>query len=219
MLETVIVEPEITPTHSVIWLHGLGADGHDFEMIMPELQPHASPSIRFILPHAPTREVSLFGGMPARAWFDIFFRDGEYGYIPEDIITMAAEIEHLIDMQITGGILPQNIFLAGFSQGGAMAVYTALTSQKKLGGILGLSTFLPIAHELCEQTTHRLPILIAHGTADDVVPFSSGVALVNTFKEAGFPVTWLSYPIAHGVSPEEIQDIRNWFGDRMTAPV
>ncbi|NNM58683.1 MAG: carboxylesterase [Legionellales bacterium] len=216
MLETIIVEPQITPTHSVIWLHGLGADGHDFELIMPELQPQTSPSIRFILPHAPTRQVSLFGGMPARAWFDIFYRDGEYGYVPEDIVAMATEIEGLIDAQIASSILPQNIFLAGFSQGGAMAVYAALTSQKKLGGILGLSTFMPIINELFEKTTHRLPVLIAHGTADDVVPFSSGVALVNAFKEAGFPVTWHSYPIAHGVSPEEIQDIRVWFEKRIS---
>ncbi len=210
MLETVIVEPKNKPTHAVIWLHGLGADGHDFEPIVPELQPKSGAGIRFILPHAPVRTVTLFGGMPARAWFDLFMQNGEYGFIASEITSMAEQIQALINAQIQQAILPQNILLAGFSQGGAMAIYTALTSATMLGGVIGLSTFLPVATELATKATHRLPAFIAHGTADDVVPFPAGVNLANSLKQAGFPVAWHSYPIGHGVSPEEVGDIKMW---------
>jgi len=214
MLETVVVEPRLTPTHAVIWLHGLGADGHDFAPIVPELQPKAGSAIRFILPHAPVRVVTLFGGMPARAWFDLFVRDGEYGFMAAEVTAMAAEIEALIEQQIHAGILPANIILAGFSQGGAMALYTALTSKKTLGGVIGLSTFLPVAAELAAATHHKLPAFIAHGTADDVVPFPAGVDLARVLTQAGCPVTWRSYPTGHGVSPDEVRDIQAWLSSR-----
>lgn len=210
MLETVIVEPENKPTHAIIWLHGLGADGHDFEPIVPELQPKSGACIRFILPHAPIRNVTLFGGMPARAWFDLFVEHGTYGFIADEIIAMAKQIQGLVDAQIKEGILPKNILIAGFSQGGAMAIYTALTSPALLGGMIGLSTFLPVATELAANTAHRLPAFIAHGTVDDVVPFPAGVDLANSLKQAGFPVAWHSYPMGHGVSPEEVNDIKAW---------
>lgn len=210
MLETVIVEPKNKPTHTVIWLHGLGADGHDFEPIVPELQPKTGAGIRFILPHAPVRAVTLFGGMPARAWFDLFIQNGEYGFIASEVLGMAAQIQAIIDAQIAQEISPQNILLAGFSQGGAMAIYSALTSPTALGGVIGLSTFLPVVAELAANTSHRLPAFIAHGTADDVVPFPAGVNLANALKQAGFPVAWHSYPIGHGVSPEEVSDIKAW---------
>ncbi|MFN7096805.1 MAG: alpha/beta hydrolase [Gammaproteobacteria bacterium] len=210
MLETVIVEPKSKPTHSVIWLHGLGADGHDFEPIVPELQPKSDAAIRFIFPHAPVRTVTLFGGMPARAWFDLFIQQGEYGFIESEVTAMAGQIQTIIDTQIQQDILPQNILPAGFSQGGAMAIYTALTSKTMLGGLIGLSTFLPDVTQIVTHASHRLPTLIAHGTADDVVPFSAGVELANSLKQAGFPVTWHSYPIGHGVSPEEVNDIKAW---------
>lgn len=212
MLETLIIEPKTPATHAIIWLHGLGADAHDFEPIMPQLQPDNGTAMRFILPHAPVRAVSLFGGMPARAWFDLSANHKEKSYSVEtvEIVAMATRIEQLIDAQIAQGIPSKNIILAGFSQGGAMAVYTALCSSKALGGVIGLSTFLPMVNQLTAQTTHRFPVFIGHGITDEVIPYATGVTLATDLKQAGFSVTWKSYSIAHSVSPAEIQDILSW---------
>ncbi len=209
MLETVIIEPKNTATHSIIWLHGLGADGHDFVPIVPELQP-ASADIRFIFPHAPVRPVGLFGGSPARAWFDLFADRSGFGFNEEEVVAMSQLIDRLIRKEIEQGINASRILLAGFSQGGAMAAYTALTTTHQLGGLIGLSTFLPPAPELAARASTRFPVFIGHGTADDVVPYAGGLALSNALTVARFPVSWHSYPITHTVSQQETQDIRQW---------
>ncbi len=211
MLELVTVEPSKPATHSIIWLHGLGADGHDFEPIVPQLQL-SKLNIRFIFPHAPIRPVSLFNGIPARAWFDLYSKStsAEYGFAEAEIKATATQIEHLIAEQIALGIPVDHILLAGFSQGGAMATYTALTTPHRLGGLIGLSTFLPIADKLITIATPRIPTFLAHGTADDIVPFQLGQQLAETLKQTNFPLEWHSYPMAHNVCDQEIRDLKVW---------
>lgn len=215
MLETIIHQPDNKPLiGSVIWLHGLGADGHDFEPIIPDLQPFHDRGLRFILPHAPLRPVTLFNGMPARAWFDLFIRQGEYGLVENDIKSMGIEIQGLIDREIaTQGLSSQQIIVAGFSQGGAMAVYTALHATQALGGLIGLSTFLPdIIHTVTTPDLEPCPVFIGHGTEDDVVPLVAGLSLSHRLALQGHPMTWKTYPMAHTVNQETVQDIRLWLG-------
>ena len=211
MLEKISINPKKPIIGSVIWLHGLGADGHNFEPIIPDLQPFSDKGLRFILPHAPLRPVTLFNGMPARAWFDLFMRNGEYGFIQSEIDAMAAELQHIVTTEMADFHLrSEQIILAGFSQGGAMAVYAALHLKENIGGVIGLSTFLPHAAELLRISPHRWPAFIAHGSQDAVVPFSSGVELSHALSQAGCPVTWQNYTMSHGVNATEVQDIRTW---------
>jgi phospholipase/carboxylesterase len=211
MLETIIIEPQHPAKYAVIWLHGLGADAHDFEPIVAELQLPATLGIRFIFPNAPLRPVSLYGGMPARAWFDLFPRGNDFGFIEAELVDMAQQVEHLIHGQIANGIAPHRIILVGFSQGGAMAIYTGLRSTELVGGMVGLSTLLPGADTLAAQAKHRPPVFLAHGTTDDIVPYARGVELSNALNQAAFPVTWHSYEgMAHSVCEKEINDIRQW---------
>lgn len=212
MLETIIIEPQHPAKHAVIWLHGLGADAHDFEPIVTQLQLPTELGMRFIFPNAPLRPVSLYGGMPARAWFDLFPRGNDFGFLEAELVDMAHQIEHLIHGQIANGIAAQRIILAGFSQGGAMAIYTGLTFSEQLGGMMGLSTLLPGAADLAAQAKHRPPVLLAHGTQDDIVPYARGVELSNALNQAAFPVTWHSYEgMSHSVCDKEVHDIRQWF--------
>lgn len=215
MLETIIHQPDNKPLiGSVIWLHGLGADGHDFEPIVSDLQPFHDKGLRFILPHAPLRPVTLFNGMPARAWFDLFIRQGEYGLVEDDIKAMRTDIQELIEREIdTQGLSSEQIIVAGFSQGGAMAVYTALHVPQPLGGLIGLSTFLPdIADTVTPIRLKPCPAFIGHGTQDEVVPLAAGLALSHRLSHQGHPLTWKTYPMPHTVSQETVQDIRQWLG-------
>jgi phospholipase/carboxylesterase len=211
MLERVTKEPSAPATHAIIWLHGLGADGHDFEPIVPQLQLTTA-HIRFIFPHAPVRPVSLFNGMPARAWFDLSAKKmgAEYSFVEAEIKSMAQRVEGLINEQIAQGIAAERILLAGFSQGGAMATYIALTASHRLGGLIGLSTFLPIAGQLISANTPRMPVFMGHGTVDDIVPITLGKQLADTLTQADFAVDWHSYGMAHSVNDAEVRDLRKW---------
>ena len=217
-LETVDIEiGNAAVVGSVIWLHGLGADGHDFEPIIPELRlPDALP-LRFIFPHAPVRPVTLNGGMSMRAWFDIYNLDRE-GPADEAGIRASAELlDQLIRREQERGIDCRRIVIAGFSQGGAIALHSALRFPERLAGLMVLSSYLPIqsafrTEVIDSQLTANLdlPIFAAHGSFDPVLPLQWGRASAEVLIESGFSVEWHEYPMAHAVCAEEIDDIRNW---------
>ena len=212
--DTVEITTGPDPRAAIVWLHGLGADGHDFEPIVPELRcPVAT---RFVFPHAPVRPVTINGGMAMRAWYDIlsFDRSG-----PEDhggIEHSATVARALLDREIERGIEPRHCVLAGFSQGGAIALHAGLRYPQALAGIMALSTYLPL-HRLFGDTRSTtglankdVPILMAHGTADPVLPMTLGENSRDLLLQAGYAVEWVSYPMAHGVCPQEINDISRW---------
>lgn len=196
------------PTASVIWLHGLGADGHDFVPIIEMLD---LPYIRFVLPHAPYRNITINRGYTMRAWYDIL---GPAKGSPQDemgIRQSQAYVEQLIAQEIQRGTPPHRIALAGFSQGGAIALHTALRQQAHLAGILALSTYLPIKDFLPAEKTldgMHTPIYMAHGSFDDVISMDIGHASFEYLQTEGYQVSWHEYPMAHSVCAEEIADIR-----------
>ena len=199
------------PVGSVVWLHGLGADGHDFEPIVPELRLPAELPLRFVFPHAPVRPVTINGGMAMRAWYDIVSLDAEGRADAAGVRDSTVLLEDLIAREIERGISEANVVVAGFSMGGAIAVNTALTTGRKLGGLMALSTYLPIPDEVERSTSHRdLPVFMGHGTFDPMVLHAWGKASAERLAGAGFPVEWHEYPMAHAVCPEEIRDIGQW---------
>ena len=214
MAETGFVEIEIgdnEPQGSIIWLHGLGADGHDFEPIVPELRLPPALGLRFVFPHAPVRPVTLNGGMAMRAWYDIYSleRDG-----PADAAGIRASAE-LLEQWITReqerGIRADRIVVAGFSQGGAIALHTGLRAKQELAGILALSTYLPMPNAFAsEAVVTDLPVFMAHGTLDPVLPMALGRESADFLLAGGYNVEWHDYPMAHSVCLEEIGDIRTW---------
>lgn len=209
--ETVEVETAPEPLGSVIWLHGLGADGHDFEPIIPELRLPESLALRFVFPHAPVRPVTLNGGMAMRAWYDIISLD-RGGPVDETGISESTVIlESLIAREEERGIGRNRIVAAGFSQGGAIAINTVLRTPERLAGLLGLSTWmaLPGAAEAGGFDT-SLPVFMAHGQFDPMVPMQYGKISADRLADAGFNVQWHEYPMAHGVCPQEIADISSW---------
>ena len=211
MTEAVVVETGSQPAGSVIWLHGLGADGHDFEPIVPELRLPAALPLRFVFPHAPVRPVTINGGMQMRAWFDI--RSFDVDSVPDidGIEASCAELDALVDAEIARGVAREHIVLAGFSHGGVVAMHTALKSPEPLAGLLALSTYLPLADRLDGYPTHDgLPVFMAHGQYDPVLPMPMGVASRDAIRSAGLDPEWREYPMAHGVCPQEIGDISRW---------
>lgn len=200
--------------YSVIWMHGLGASGHDFEPVVPELKLLDRPGVRFVFPHAPVRPITVNGGAAMRGWYDITSMD--FGDRQQDTAGIRESAEHinaLIDAEIDRGIPAANILLAGFSQGGAIALFTALTSAHKLGGVMALSTYLPIQEiVLAELTEHskQLPVFMAHGQFDDVIQIQHAEQSHTVLNEQGFNVEWHSYAMAHSVSSEEVVDIATW---------
>jgi phospholipase/carboxylesterase len=197
------------PTASVIWLHGLGADGHDFEPIVPELRLPASLQVRFIFPHAPVRPVTLNNGMRMRAWYDII----QLGGGAEDAAGIRASqglVEDLITGEKKRGIAEERIVLAGFSQGGAIVLHTALRHPVRLAGVLALSTYLPLASTLTGEmnaANRDTPIFMAHGEYDDVIPLRRAEQSASLLKEAGCKVEWHTYPMPHSVCADEIGHI------------
>jgi len=209
-LPVVELDPPTAPVAVVIWLHGLGADGHDFEPIVPELRLPPALPVRFVFPHAPEIAVTAFGGQRARAWFD--FNPTAGADLP-GLTVSAARIRDLIQNEIDNGMPAQRILLAGFSQGGVMALHTALYYPKPLAGILALSTFLAEGDALGgakAAANARIPILMCHGQQDAVLPMSLGKASLATLKNAGYRVEWREYPMGHEVCLQEIQDISRW---------
>ena len=208
-LETLEIETGPQPAAAVIWLHGLGADGHDFEPIVPELGLPASRPVRFIFPNAPQRPVTINGGMRMPAWYDILQLGG--GLEDEaGIRESQAQIEDLISREVRRGILHGKIVLAGFSQGGAIVLQTALRQRERLAGLMALSTYLPLAAKLAAErqaANQDLPIFMAHGQYDNMIPLHRAAQSRDALQAAKYSIEWHEYPMPHSVCPEEIADI------------
>jgi len=200
--------------HSVIWLHGLGASGHDFEPIVPALELLTRPGVRFLFPHAPVRPITVNGGASMRGWYDITSIDFESRDQDADgIHASAAAIDQLIQSEIAGGVPPEHITLAGFSQGGAIALYCGLLSKHRLGGIVALSTYLPLQNEVLPRIDdlHRtVPVFMAHGSADEVIPLRVGEQSCSALEASGVALEFHTYPISHSVSADEVADLSVW---------
>ena len=208
---TVEVETGAEPSASIIWLHGLGADGHDFEPIVPELRLPAELPLRFVFPHAPVRPVTINGGIAMRAWYDIVSFDRGGPVDAAGIGDSTAILEALIAREEQRGIEPGRIVLAGFSQGGAIAINTALRTQKKLAGLMVLSSWLALSDALqADALDTSVPVFMAHGQFDPMIPMQFGRSSADALAGAGFDVEWHDYPMAHAVCPQEIVDIRTW---------
>lgn len=198
-------------THSVIWLHGLGADGHDFEPIVNELT--LAQTIRFIFPHAPKMPVTINNGMVMPAWYDIKAVQIDNSQDEAGIRTSQHAILALIEREIERGIKSENIILAGFSQGGAIALHTALRYQKPLAGIMGLSTYLPLADTLEDEINNankNTPVFLAHGRHDPVIPLQLASDTQTALNKLGYTVELKKYEMEHSVCPEEIDNISDW---------
>ncbi len=209
--ETVEVATGENPQGSVIWLHGLGADGHDFEPIVPELRLPGDLSLRFIFPHAPVQPVTINGGMAMRSWFDIVSFDAEGRADRAGVLKSSAVLEGLISREIDRGISPEKIVLAGFSQGGAVAIHTALLTSHKIAGLMALSTYMALPDDVASAVCRKdLPIFMAHGSFDPVLRLEWGRASADRLIAAGYAVDWHEYPMAHAVCPQEIADISHW---------
>ena len=209
--DTVEIETGDDATGSVIWLHGLGADGHDFEPIVPDLVLPDDLSLRFVFPHAPVRPVTVNGGMSMRAWYDILSLDSEGRADADGIHESSAILERLINHEIERGVDVGKIVVAGFSQGGAIAIQTAIRTQHRIGGLMALSTYMALPGELEHASAQRdLPIFMAHGSFDNVVPMQWGRASADNLIAAGYAVEWHEYPMAHAVCPQEIAAIGTW---------
>jgi phospholipase/carboxylesterase len=206
MLETLEIETGAAPRAAVIWLHGLGADGHDFEPIVPELRLPETLAVRFVFPHAPVRPVTINNGMRMRAWYDIL----QLGGGPEDETGIRAS-EALTRELIAKQNLPANrIVLAGFSQGGAIALQTALRYPERLAGVLALSTYLPLAATLSKERSDAnrdVPVFMAHGLYDDIIPLRRAEQSKALLEGAGWSIEWHAYPMPHSVCGDEIADI------------
>lgn len=212
-LASIDVHPDETAEKCIIWLHGLGADGSDFANIVPELHIPSRLKIKFVFPHAPVMPVTINNGYEMRAWFDIHHPDVSTKIDFAGIDKSVEAINTLIAHEQDHGIDPANIMLAGFSQGAVIALVTGILHQQPLGGVIALSGLLPHAADVIKQApdaSHRLPIFIAHGTEDQIVPFGFGEFAYTEIAKAGYPVAWHSYPMAHSVCREEISDISHW---------
>jgi phospholipase/carboxylesterase len=211
-LESIEIETGANPGAAVIWLHGLGADGHDFEPIVPELRLPASKPVRFIFPHAPQRPVTINMGMRMRAWYDIL----QMGGGPEDKLGIQAsqrQLEELIAGQKKLGIPAGKIVLAGFSQGGAIVLQTGLRHPERLAGIMALSTYLPLKDSVEKERSaanEDLPIFLAHGRYDDMIRMERATQTRDALTALGYPVEWHEYPMPHSVCPEEIGHIAQY---------
>jgi phospholipase/carboxylesterase len=216
LLETIEIETGDQPTAAVIWMHGLGADGNDFVPIVQELALEGVRPIRFVFPHAPMQPVSINNGYVMRAWYDIKWGDLEGKAKQADeggVRTSQAAIESLIDREIQRGIGAQRIVLAGFSQGGAIALQTGLRYSQKIAGVMALSTYLPLADSLAQeraQANAATSIFMAHGTHDNVVPYDMGARSRDLLAQQGYSVEWHEYPMQHSVCLEEIEHIGGW---------
>jgi phospholipase/carboxylesterase len=211
--EGVEIETGRNPQAAVIWLHGLGADGHDFEPIVPELVQRSERALRFVFPHAPMRPVTLNAGYVMRAWYDIIAIDRRAAEDESGIRASQALITELIRRENARGIATERIVLAGFSQGGAMALYSGTRYPERLAGIIGLSCYQLLAGRFAAErvpANQATPIFLAHGTEDPVVPPALGEAACRQLQAAGYTVEWHAYSMPHSVCPQEVADIAAW---------
>ncbi|MFN2308983.1 MAG: alpha/beta hydrolase [Gammaproteobacteria bacterium] len=214
-LESLILEPPGAVTACVIWLHGLGADGHDFESLVPELGLRER-GVRFILPHAPFQPVTLNGGYVMRAWYDLRWPDPYRETDVAGIQASVAAVNDLIAAEGARGLSPERIVLAGFSQGGAIVLQAGLSHRQRLGGILALSTYLPLPEALTEPALpgRATPVFMAHGREDPVIPLPFAEASYARLLEGGCNVEFHAYRMPHSLCAEEVVDIRAWFERR-----
>jgi phospholipase/carboxylesterase len=216
--DAVTLEPSVKADASVIWLHGLGADGHDFVPVVPELRLPETVRARFVFPHAPVRPVTINNGYKMRAWYDIVGaslanREDEAG-----ISDSENRVRTYIQRELEAGIDSKRIVVAGFSQGGAIALQTALRYPQQLGGVMALSTYLPLRDSLrveAAAANRTIPILMCHGTHDAIVPIALGESSRTLLNELGYSVAWKTYPMEHSVCLEEINDIAAWLTTRI----
>ena len=218
--ETVEQETGPSPQWSILWLHGLGADGHDFAPIVPELVRRDWPAVRFVFPHAPVRAVTINNGVRMRAWYDIAHLDLANRADETGVRESMAQVEALIAREVGRGIPESRIVLAGFSQGGAVALALAMRRERPLAGVVALSTYLPAPEAARqEQPAHavRPPVFMAHGRMDPVVPFAAGELSAGALRAAGFAVEWHAYAMPHSVCAEEVADLAQWLESRFRA--
>ena len=216
--DAVIIEPAGRHRASVIWLHGLGANGHDFEPVAPELQLPGEAGTRFIFPNAPFMAVTINGGQRMRAWYDIRSQDLRQQEDAASIRASAGLLEHYIQAEQASGIPAEKIILAGFSQGGALALHAGLRYSAGLAGIIALSTYLPLAERLRAEATdanRAIPVFMAHGLTDPVIPLAQGRASAEQLRQAGYAVDWHEYAMPHSVCPQEITAIGAWLSARL----
>lgn len=212
VLETVEHGPE-DANWSVLWLHGLGADGHDFEPLIPELHLPDDLRVRFVFPHAPVRPVTMNGGYAMRAWFDIISLDRNGPLDRAGLHEGMAAVDALLEREAARGVPSEHVVLAGFSQGGALALASALSSSRRLAAVLGLSTFLmspDTAGLVASKINLETPLFLAHGRQDPVVPFALGEAMRDWLEQQGYAPQWHAYDMPHSVCAAEIGDIRNF---------
>lgn len=208
-----MLETGPNPQHAVIWLHGLGADGHDFEPIVPQLSSAASRPVRFIFPHAPVRPVTINGGMAMRAWYDILGMSIDRDQDQAGIHASLAAVDALIDEQLAAGIAPGRMVLAGFSQGGAIALRCGLARSEALAGVIALSCYLLEASTLAQwghSASARVPVFMGHGSQDPVVPLALGQAAADQLQAAGYPLRWLTWQMPHSVCLDEVRAVDQW---------
>jgi phospholipase/carboxylesterase len=210
LLECVELQTHPSPTATVIWLHGLGADGYDFVPVVRELQTLGTPAARYVFPHAQTMPVTINGGAVMRAWYDIVNTDLLRREDEKGIRASQQQVEALIEREVGRGVPRSRIVLAGFSQGGAIALQTGLRQAQPLAAIIALSCYLPLADSFARErlaSNAGVPIFMAHGTSDPIVPIARGVASRDALIAAGHKVEWHEYPMPHSVSEQEIRDI------------
>jgi phospholipase/carboxylesterase len=213
MLETIELETAANPDAAIIWLHGLGADGHDFESVVPELVRRGERAWRFIFPNAPVRPVTINGGMAMRAWYDLKGLDRRAAEDVAGFRDTDAQIRQLISREGERGIPTNRIVLAGFSQGGAVSLYTVPRLPEKLAGVMALSCYLPRESSFNDErapANDATPIFMAHGQWDNVLAMNLGVLSRDFLKARGYAVEWHEYPMAHAVCAAEIADIREF---------
>ena len=221
LLETVEHETGPQPRWSVLWLHGLGADGNDFAPIVPELVRKDWPAIRFVFPHAPVRAVTINGGARMRAWYDIRDFDLANRADSEGVAESVAQVEALVAREGERGIPPQRLLLAEFSQGGAITLAAGIARSQPLAGLMALSTYLPMtpaqATAALQPAATSQPVFMAHGQFDPVVPYVGGDMSANALRNLGFDLQWHRYPMQHAVCAEEIRDLGDWMTTRFAA--
>jgi phospholipase/carboxylesterase len=213
LLDAIEIETAPAPTAAVIWMHGLGADGHDFEPIVPELR--LPETVRFVFPHAPVRPVTVNGGLPMRAWYDIRALAGVRREDEAGVRQSARQIESLIARERQRGIPAERLVLAGFSQGGAMALHTGLRHAERLAGVMALSCYLPLASTLeaeAAPANRAVPIFWAHGVHDPMIPLALAEQSREQLAALGYAIEWHQYAMPHSVSAEEIAEIARWLG-------
>lgn len=210
MLDFIELSNSPSPDATVLWLHGLGADGYDFVPIVKELETLGAPAARYVFPHAPTQPVTVSGGHVMRAWYDILGTDLVLREDAGGIRESQTRVEELIAREEQRGVARGRIVLAGFSQGGAIALHTGLRQTRPLAGLIALSCYLPLADTFETERapeSHAIPILLAHGSSDTVVPMTRGTASRDQLKALSYDVRWHEYPMPHSVCSEEVHDI------------